>query len=133
MCVLCYIIGSCCSFCFCFLIIRRPPRSTRTDTLFPYTTLFRSLAAVGLARDHLGQPVRDQHGDEGSEHVALSGMGGLSQAHMVVAAGAALDGIVSTRRSRAPAIGERTQTDGLRRVARREEVHYHERDRKNGV
>src|SRR3546814_4138597 len=26
-----------------FLIIRRPPRSTRTDTLFPYTTLFRSL------------------------------------------------------------------------------------------
>src|SRR3546814_5964795 len=25
-----------------FLIIRRPPRSTRTDTLFPYTTLFRS-------------------------------------------------------------------------------------------
>src|SRR3546814_4051867 len=29
------------SFCF-FLMIRRPPRSTRTDTLFPYTTLFRS-------------------------------------------------------------------------------------------
>src|SRR3546814_1848977 len=28
---------------FC-LIIRRPPRSTRTDTLFPYTTLFRSAA-----------------------------------------------------------------------------------------
>src|SRR3546814_13827091 len=27
-----------------FLMIRRPPRSTRTDTLFPYTTLFRSLA-----------------------------------------------------------------------------------------
>src|SRR3546814_12621609 len=30
--------------CFFFLMIRRPPRSTRTDTLFPYTTLFRSLA-----------------------------------------------------------------------------------------
>src|SRR3546814_4826144 len=29
-------------FYFFFLIIRRPPRSTRTDTLFPYTTLFRS-------------------------------------------------------------------------------------------
>src|SRR3546814_16921359 len=29
--------------CFFFLSIRRPPRSTRTDTLFPYTTLFRSL------------------------------------------------------------------------------------------
>src|SRR3546814_982222 len=31
-----------CSMNF-FLMIRRPPRSTRTDTLFPYTTLFRSL------------------------------------------------------------------------------------------
>src|SRR3546814_11471060 len=30
-----------CTFFF-FLMIRRPPRSTRTDTLFPYTTLFRS-------------------------------------------------------------------------------------------
>src|SRR3546814_9321459 len=30
---------------FCFLMIRRPPRSTRTDTLFPYPTLFRSAFA----------------------------------------------------------------------------------------
>src|SRR3546814_14392180 len=30
-------------FRFVLLMIRRPPRSTRTDTLFPYTTLFRSL------------------------------------------------------------------------------------------
>src|SRR3546814_14695138 len=35
--------------CFFFLMIPRPPRSTRTDTLFPYTTLFRSLAR--LVRD----------------------------------------------------------------------------------
>src|SRR3546814_14515400 len=28
-----------------FLMLRRPPRSTRTDTLFPYTTLFRSFGA----------------------------------------------------------------------------------------
>src|SRR3546814_949012 len=34
-----------------FLMIRRPPRSTRTDTLFPYTTLFRS-------QDHRDQPLR---------------------------------------------------------------------------
>src|SRR3546814_19886898 len=33
---------------FFFLMIRRPPRSTRTDTLFPYTTLFRSPAARRL-------------------------------------------------------------------------------------
>src|SRR3546814_3247032 len=35
--------------CF-FLIIRRPPRSTRTDTLFPYTTLFRSARLEILCR-----------------------------------------------------------------------------------
>src|SRR3546814_18717638 len=33
---------------FFFLMIRRPPRSTRTDTLFPYTTLFRSTAIANL-------------------------------------------------------------------------------------
>src|SRR3546814_9358373 len=36
-----------CYFCFFFLMILRPPRSTRTDTLFPYTTLFRSPAQLG--------------------------------------------------------------------------------------
>src|SRR3546814_6421220 len=34
-------------------MIRRPPRSTRTDTLFPYTTLFRSLLFVTQLRDEL--------------------------------------------------------------------------------
>src|SRR3546814_7273321 len=34
---------------FFFLMIRRPPRSTRTDTLFPYTTLFRSLYQIDPA------------------------------------------------------------------------------------
>src|SRR3546814_6085110 len=33
-----------CCYIF-FLMIRRPPRATRTDTLFPYTTLFRSVSA----------------------------------------------------------------------------------------
>src|SRR3546814_20387350 len=32
---------------FFVLMIRRPPRSTLTDTLFPYTTLFRSIYSVG--------------------------------------------------------------------------------------
>src|SRR3546814_11304063 len=31
---------------FFILMIRRPPRSTRTDTLFPYTTLFRSIVGI---------------------------------------------------------------------------------------
>src|SRR3546814_5939440 len=38
-------------------MIRRPPRSTRTDTLFPYTTLFRSLPRhdVALGHQHLAR------------------------------------------------------------------------------
>src|SRR3546814_14356564 len=53
---LCHVI-----FFFC-LMLRRPPRSTRTDTLFPYTTLFRSLMSsyqtswvisAGAFRNHL--------------------------------------------------------------------------------
>src|SRR3546814_5676120 len=55
---------------FFFLMIRRPPRSTRTDTLFPYTTLFRSGRSQRAARRGLrgvldllaerGAPVRRQ-------------------------------------------------------------------------
>src|SRR3546814_1559465 len=40
-------------------MIRRPPRSTRTDTLFPYTTLFRSLSVSGVCvplQCHGGEP-----------------------------------------------------------------------------
>src|SRR3546814_7617195 len=62
-----------------FLMLRRPPRSTRTDTLFPYTTLFRStvsavstlaaIAALGWAAH------RDSHAvlaaDIGSGHSAV--------------------------------------------------------------
>src|SRR3546814_8185191 len=44
------------SLCSClfFLMIRRPPRSTRTDTLFPYTTLFRSAVVHVQAVDDRG-------------------------------------------------------------------------------
>src|SRR3546814_2978165 len=45
-------------------MIRRPPRSTRTDTLFPYTTLFRSLVAAFLDRDRLEQVVIDEDDQE---------------------------------------------------------------------
>src|SRR3546814_3563780 len=49
---------------FFFLMIRRPPRSTRTDTHFPYTTLFRSVqekeASIGEIIIHLLERVDDQ-------------------------------------------------------------------------
>src|SRR3546814_1582466 len=42
-------------------MIRRPPRSTRTDTLFPYTTLFRSpVIACGCGTDHVMESVASQ-------------------------------------------------------------------------
>src|SRR3546814_15254736 len=47
-----------CNCLFFFLMIRRPPRSTRTDTLFPYTTLFRSeavAAAVVVGERRVGE------------------------------------------------------------------------------
>src|SRR3546814_18946099 len=59
-------------------MIRRPPRSTRTDTLFPYTTLFRSVAGGGpvrgaVPRFHRGgvgrvpQPCRGADGAAGAQ------------------------------------------------------------------
>src|SRR3546814_1156271 len=58
LCCVCYGV-SCYYFLYFmlfFLRIRRPPRSTRTDTLFPYTTLFRS-AAVLEALQAEGMPL----------------------------------------------------------------------------
>src|SRR3546814_6253383 len=52
------------------LMIRRPPRSTRTDTLFPYTTLFRSVAVdrdEGAGAFHLGGIEDERAVDERAE------------------------------------------------------------------
>src|SRR3546814_19928704 len=49
-------------------MIRRPPRSTRTDTLFPYTTLFRSVHPL----DNVGQHMLD-HGRMAAHHGELQG------------------------------------------------------------
>src|SRR3546814_16594239 len=47
---------------FFFLMIRRPPRSTRTDTLFPYTTLFRSPRRPHGDDQWISAGTRKQHG-----------------------------------------------------------------------
>src|SRR3546814_21149972 len=54
-------LGVICLFVFFFLMIRRPPRSTRPDTLFPYTTLLRSVyrgsgGQSGHSGGHLQEP-----------------------------------------------------------------------------
>src|SRR3546814_4123703 len=48
-------------------MIRRPPRSTRTDTLFPYTTLFRSLTLEVI--NHNGWPILLDHVDRDSRFI----------------------------------------------------------------
>src|SRR3546814_721548 len=73
-----------CSYCFFFLMIRRPPRSTRTDTLFPYTTLFRSEGESEAAfADRLARELEELIVKEGPDTVAafigepLQGAGGV--------------------------------------------------------
>src|SRR3546814_2205665 len=55
-----------------FLMIRRPPRSTRTDTLFPYTTLFRSEStpAVATAAAAIAPAVTEAATPDASQHDA---------------------------------------------------------------
>src|SRR3546814_14293177 len=71
---------------FFFLMIRRPPRSTRTDTLFPYTTLFRS----GLRRLDIERALGDVHAARQDARPRLVdravGAGG-GDAHLLVAVG----------------------------------------------
>src|SRR3546814_6498441 len=70
-----------------FLMIRRPPRSTRTDTLFPYTTLFRSLS--GLAQAQLLRAVK-----EGAMRLLILGAVGLvAAASMTALLAQTVDGI----------------------------------------
>src|SRR3546814_16920932 len=60
-------------FLFFFVMRRRPPRATRTDTLFPYTTLFRSLldelriqGRGHLVEQHDPRLERERAGDRGA-------------------------------------------------------------------
>src|SRR3546814_4728968 len=54
-------------------MIRRPPRSTRTDTLFPYTTLFRSHHRVGGALDVVEPLLEDGDRPTGEDVLVLEG------------------------------------------------------------
>src|SRR3546814_16496931 len=74
-------------------MIRRPPRSTRTDTLFPYTTLFRSLGYLAERRQRVdrdavllgGRALGRQHDRVGlesqPERVDFLGLVGIEPAH----------------------------------------------------
>src|SRR3546814_20450941 len=75
-----------CNFLFFFLRIRRPPRSTRTDTLFPYTTLFRSdLVRAELQRIFAGSFLADRHAQHALVEIARRGDVADAQYDMVEA------------------------------------------------
>src|SRR3546814_11067113 len=95
-------------------MIRRPPRSTRTDTLFPYTTLFRSVRCLGMSGDGQ-QVIAWQIGDEeaapGGDLLAEDGGGVAVRRHrdldqlILVAEEAAGGLVVLDRQPRAPDAG----------------------------
>src|SRR3546814_3513190 len=61
-------------------MIRRPPRSTRTDTLFPYTTLFRSVERRRLEVGHVAVELgRAPHGLAGVVHDVVEPAAGAGQ------------------------------------------------------
>src|SRR3546814_1505754 len=71
-------------------MLRRPPRSTRTDTLFPYPALFRSADRAGAQRRRIpgGDPCRQHEGrrdraitDQRREHVSHRCARGLAEGH----------------------------------------------------
>src|SRR3546814_10867220 len=100
---------------FCFfsflLMIRRPPRSTRTDTLFPYTTLFRSCRLCAA-----DQPRRADGGDQ-PEHIVLRRRCGIgSDRPHAGSPRIALRGLGTHRRGR-----HRRCVDRVKRYSRSEE------------
>src|SRR3546814_7281828 len=63
-------------------MIRRPPRSTRTDTLFPYTTLFRSAGGLRPGQRHNGlSGIIDGVPREASASAPTSGLEARSEEH----------------------------------------------------
>src|SRR3546814_13992422 len=94
---------------FFFLMIRRPPRSTRTDTLFPYTTLFRSpdlvrrlarrldaeevgTAQPGVGDGHVGGGAGEPAGGAAQQPGARDGVAGIDLAELERSRAVALGG-----------------------------------------
>src|SRR3546814_9121350 len=67
-------------------MIRRPPRSTRTDTLFPYTTLFRSPRACRQDHDRGESRDRGRGSDFGGKaHIPNEARGAVVRGHAIIA------------------------------------------------
>src|SRR3546814_12977555 len=108
-----------CMFSIFFLMIRRPPRSTRTDTLFPYTTLFRSLhfnavvgevmvdlfIVLGRLQQRLGRNAAHVGARAAGRRAALAVLPGVDAGHRHTQLRSADRGNVPTRRSEERRVG----------------------------
>src|SRR3546814_10355915 len=103
-------------------MIRRPPRSTRTDTLFPYTTLFRS-AALGLHHPRAGVVFRRDQldvvflatvlvGDGLGEFGVVTFDAGIAREHRHLRDGAGIASIVARAPAGAAVSGGRVPVSG---------------------
>src|SRR3546814_3258183 len=99
---------------------RRPPRSTRTDTLFPYTTLFR---AIAIARKHdTLSPAHHRDFGQGEDHelavVAgdgeIIGVGGQRPGHLQPRAGAWRHHLPALSRFRQKIVAFRNESTAVR-------------------
>src|SRR3546814_4818924 len=85
-------------------MIRRPPRSTRTDTLFPYTTLFRSIA--------LGQNAK---ADQGSSAIAI-GTGAVASSTTTSGDSLAIGAATQATGQDSMALGAQTKATGTNSI-----------------
>src|SRR3546814_7914026 len=105
-------------------MIRRPPRSTRTDTLFPYTTLFRSAHAVALRvvsgrLDGCGIDV-DPHGARGAEQAGTDRQHSAAAPHVEHVL--ATDEVVLQRREHEPRRRMRPGPEGATGIEQHDDV-----------
>src|SRR3546814_16606689 len=98
-------------------MLRRPPRSTRTDTLCPYTTLFRSLGRWRVPRHNLAVAVDQEFGeipfDRATEQSALFLLQMLEDRIGIVAVDVDLG-----HQGKADVIGQRTEVPDFLGIAR---------------
>src|SRR3546814_19288246 len=112
----------CVTMLFFFVMVRRPPRSTRTDTLFPYTTLFRSVEIGADILDHdiggvapaadrdvaIGQRKAVERGAIGAVDHREAGARLMVESHGIDRANAGEVGLPRFGARRDPAIGNAT-------------------------
>src|SRR3546814_14318598 len=87
-------------------MIRRPPRSTRTDTLFPYTTLFRSPVSVAALHELVLQSLDDDQAQE-TISIPLQGKSSIAD-YMVIASGRSTRQVASMAQKLAERIKQQT-------------------------